>query len=195
MDKEQQIEEIAKIICNTCREKHIGVSKNCKCRVGETCIAADIHSEELYNAGYRKVVYGRDSFVDLLNKEIDELTTENDKDEKIKKLQADNEILSIQNKNLEIAFDRLEVKNERLSEKLKQVLLSIDTVKEMNAMCNIDEHRGQAVKEFAEKIKGYINDKVMEDFDDSDSVKYYTIDLDEFESKLDELVKEYENDK
>lgn len=55
MDKEQQIEEIAKIICNTCREKHIGVSKNCKCRVGETCIVADIHSEALYNAGYRKV--------------------------------------------------------------------------------------------------------------------------------------------
>lgn len=29
----------------------------------------------------------------------------------------------------------------------------IDTVKEMNAMCNIDEQRKQAVKEFAEKVK------------------------------------------
>lgn len=55
MDKEQQIEEIAKIICNTCREKHISVSKNCKCKIGEPCFVADIHSEALYNAGYRKV--------------------------------------------------------------------------------------------------------------------------------------------
>lgn len=54
MNKEKQIEEMAKIICNTCREKHISVSKNCKCKIGETCIAADVHSEALYNAGYRK---------------------------------------------------------------------------------------------------------------------------------------------
>ena len=30
--------------------------------------------------------------------------------------------------------------------------------KEMNAMCNIDEQRKQAVKEFAEKLKEYINE-------------------------------------
>ena len=47
------------------------------------------------------------------------------------------------------------------------------------------------VKEFAEKLKKYINNKVIADFDDSDSVKYYTIDLDEFESEIDELLKEY----
>ena len=50
----------------------------------------------------------------------------------------------------------------------------------------------QAVKEFAEKLKEYINNKVIADFDDSDSVKYYTVDLDEFESEIDELLKEYE---
>ena len=43
-----------------------------------------------------------------------------------------------------------------LSEKLGQALLSIDTVKEMNAMCNIDEQMEQAVKEFAEKLKNVI---------------------------------------
>lgn len=32
-------------------------------------------------------------------------------------------------------------------------MLSIDTVKEMNAMCNIDEQRKQAVKEFADKLQ------------------------------------------
>lgn len=70
-----------------------------------------------------------------------------------KETEAEIEILKIQNKNLGIAFDRLEAENERLTERLKQVLLSIDTVKEMNAMCNIDEQRKQAVKEFAEKLK------------------------------------------
>lgn len=42
---------------------------------------------------------------------------------------------------------------ERLRAKLQQVLLSVDTVKEMNTMATIDEHRKQAVKEFAEKLK------------------------------------------
>lgn len=39
-----------------------------------------------------------------------------------------------------------EAEKKRLSEKLGQILLSIDTVKEMNAMCNIDEQRKQTVK-------------------------------------------------
>ena len=89
-------------------------------------------------------------------------------------------------------IEERKAENERLTERLKQVLLSIDTVKEMNAMCNIDYHRKQAVKEFADKVKEYINNKVIADFDDSKSVKYYTVDLDEFESEIDELLKEYE---
>ena len=56
----------------------------------------------------------------------------------------------------------------------------------------IKKLQDQAVKEFAERVKEYINNKVIADFDDSDSVKYYTIDLDEFESEIDELLKEYE---
>ena len=96
----------------------------------------------------------------------------------------------LNNKYIEI--EQLKAKNWRLTEKLRQVLLSIDTVKETNTMCNISKQIEQAVKEFAEKVKDYINDKVIADFDDSDSVKYYTIDLDEFESEIDELLKEYE---
>ena len=56
----------------------------------------------------------------------------------------------------------------------------------------IKELQDQAVKEFAERVKEYINNKVIADFDDSESVKYCTIDLDEFESEIDELLKEYE---
>lgn len=53
MDKEQQIEEIAGTICNTCKEM-IAVSEKCKNSV-ETCLAADAHAERLYAAGYRKI--------------------------------------------------------------------------------------------------------------------------------------------
>lgn len=48
---------------------------------------------------------------------------------------------------------QLKLENKQLSEKLERVLLDIDTVKAMNTMCDILEHRKQAVREFAEKIK------------------------------------------
>lgn len=55
--------------------------------------------------------------------------------------------------------------------------------------------RKQAVKEFAEKLKDYINDKIIEEFFDmAVGIKYFTIDIDEFEEHVDELLKEYEND-
>ena len=86
---------------------------------------------------------------------------------------------------------QLKDENTRLRGKLGQVLLSIDTVKEMNAMCNIDDQRKQAVKEFADKIKDYINNKVEDEYGDmSDSVNYITIDIDEFETFIDNLLEE-----
>ena len=52
---------------------------------------------------------------------------------------------------------QLKDENIRLRGKLAQVLLAVDTVKEMNAMCDIDEQRQQAVKEFVGKIKAKLN--------------------------------------
>lgn len=89
-----------------------------------------IIAEALYNAGYRKVPDG-------------EVTLSPEERDFVMKTITD----------IRAERDELKAENERLSEKFKQVLLSIDTVKEMNAMCNIDEHRKQAVREFAEKIK------------------------------------------
>lgn len=57
----------------------------------------------------------------------------------------------LNNKYVEI--EQLKAKNWRLTEKLRQVLLSIDTAKEMNAMCDINEQIRQAVEEFAERLK------------------------------------------
>lgn len=47
----------------------------------------------------------------------------------------------------------LQAENESLKDKLSRVLLSVDTVKEMNTMVTIDEHKKQAVKDFAEELK------------------------------------------
>ena len=73
----------------------------------------------------------------------------------------------------------LKADNARLTEKLKQDLLAVDTVKEMTAMCSIDEQRKRAVQDFAEKVKAmsYVNS--------------YCREVVEVE-KIDELLKEYE---
>ena len=129
--------------------------------------------------------------------QIEEIAKERDEElkacnEKQAELENEIEILKIQNKNLEIAFDRLQAENERLTERLKQVLLSIDTVKEMNAMCNIYEQRKQAVKEFASKLK----DKAV-DFLYSATVDGhpgFDIHISELCHMIDELLKECLND-
>ena len=79
----------------------------------------------------------------------------------------------------------MEAENERLTERLKQVLLNVDTVKEMNAMCNIDEQRKQAVKEFAEKLKRKAFNKDM--FNDWAGATYVVR-----VREIDKLLKEYE---
>ena len=73
---------------------------------------------------------------------------------------------------------QLKAENVRLTTKLGQVLLSIDTVKEMNAMCNIDEQRKRVVKEFAKKVKEKLSnasngwaytpyvDEILKDFEE-----------------------------
>ena len=136
-----------------------------------------IHQAEiLYNAGYRKTFTS--DFASDTQKAYKEGYIKG-----IEETEAEIEILKIQNKNLGIAFDRLEAENERLTERLKQVLLSIDTVKEMNAMCNIDEQRKQAVKEFAQKLKNKYGKSCSE---------YYPVLIEMTSDDIDELLKEYE---
>lgn len=167
MNKEQQIEEIMMTI------PQIIVAYNGDPKgqhlYGEQRLQI---AEVLYNAGYRKVPKG--SFicsgsetnldVEVCNncgmKQADEL------------FERDKEI------------ERLKAENKRLAAKLGQILLSIDTVKEMNAMCNIDEQRKQAVKEFAEKVKkcSYCDNVFM----DGKWHRYVFVD------DIDKLFKEYE---
>lgn len=74
-------------------------------------------------------------------------------DREIEELQELNIKYYNEAKDLRRKLADTEAENKRLSEKLRKILLSIDTVKEINAMCNIDEQRKQAVKEFAERLK------------------------------------------
>lgn len=77
-------------------------------------------------------------------------------------------------------IEKLKAENIRLTTKLGQVLLSIDTVKEMNTMCSIDEQRKQAkidvLNELKEKCKF-----------DGHMVAVYKNDIDE-------MIAEYENE-
>nr|DAI85888.1 MAG TPA: HEAT SHOCK COGNATE 71 KDA-PROTEIN COMPLEX, APOPTOSIS, PROTEIN FOLDING.9A [Caudoviricetes sp.] len=153
MNKEQQIEEMARDLPFLTLERDVHISSTNVEKRAWTLSEEDnkIIAEALYNAGYRKTFTS--DFASDTQKAYKE-----GYEKGIEETKAEIEILKIQNKNLGIAFDRLEAENERLSEKLGQILLSIDTVKEMNAMCNIDEQRKQAVKEFAEWIKDNITD-------------------------------------
>lgn len=167
MNREQQIEDLTKLI----QAKEI---RPCDDDVHcEDCYCAcKGMAEMIYKAGYRKVPKG--SFICSGSEANLDVEVCNNCG-----MQQADELFE---RDKEIA--QLKAENKRLSEKLGQILLSIDTVKEMNAMCNIDEQRKQAVKEFAEKVKkcSYCDNVFM----DGKWHRYVFVD------DIDELLKEYE---
>lgn len=114
-------------------------------------------AEALYDKGYRNVSEYK-AERELLGSQI-----------KVLKQRLNNKYIEVDNLNRDYhnSFERLKAQereimqlkaeNARLTGRLGQVLLAIDTVKEMNAMCDIDDQRKQAVKEFAGKIKAKLN--------------------------------------
>ena len=60
-------------------------------------------------------------------------------------------------------IEKLKAENVRLPTKLGQVLLSIDTVKEMNTMCSIYEQRKQAKIDVLNELKEKIHDTRLND--------------------------------
>lgn len=137
-------------------------------------------SKYLYEQGYRKVP---ENAVILTPEERDEEMKEIDKAfAECDELQELNIKYYNEAKDLRRKVADIEAENERLSAKLGQILLSIDTVKEMNTMRNIDDYRKQAVQEFAEKLKK----RLMQDRVINDNVVIVT------GVEIDELLKEYE---
>lgn len=86
-------------------------------------------------------------------------------------------------------IDRLKAENVRLTTKLGQVLLSIDTVKEMNTMCSIDEQVKQAKIDVLNKLKERV-ETAIDAYFNLDSGGYYLAEgaLDD----IDELIEEVE---
>lgn len=164
MNKEQQVKEIKSVL----------ISVYGRIRTGGEDFLNNRQAEALYNAGYRKVPY----------RAVDEITRHNSVEAELQELNIKyyNEA-----KDLRRELAKAKAENERLTERLKQVLLSIDTVKEMNAMCDIDEHRKQAVKDFAEKLKASMIDREYLGVHYKQAVFS--------ENDIDELLKEYESGK
>ena len=145
MTKQEQIEEMR-------RELYCAMSK-----VSGIASSSDL-AEALYNAGYGNVSEYK-AERELLGSQI-----------KVLKQRLNNKYIEVDNLNRDYhnSFERLKAQereimqlkaeNARLTERLGQVLLAVDTVKEMNAMCDIDDQRKQAVKEFSEKLKGKLQD-------------------------------------
>lgn len=89
--------------------------------------------------------------------------------------------------NLFVSAIDLATEQEREIERLKEKCEELRNEKRDEQ----DDQRKKAVKEFAGKIKDYINNKVEDEYGDmSDSVNYITIDIDEFETFIDNLLEE-----
>ena len=175
MTKQEQIEEMR-------RELYCAMSK-----VNGIAFSSDL-AEALYNAGYGNVSEYK-AEREMLGSQI-----------KVLKQRLNNKYIEVDNLNRDYhnSFERLKAQereimqlkaeNARLTGRLGQVLLAVDTVKEMNAMCDIDDQRKQAIKEFADKIKAKLNaifgKTICSDFDTEDITDI-----------IDELLKEYENGK
>ena len=82
-------------------------------------------------------------------------------------------------------IEKLKAENIRLTTKLGQVLLSIDTVKEMNTMCSIDAQRKQAKIDVLNELK----DKMFER--EYMGVKYKERIF--YESEINEMIAEVQN--
>ena len=89
---------------------------------------------------------------------------------------------------------------ERLKAEFKQLETNAEIlargVRDLNhENYELTEKIKQAQIDVLNKVKNYINDKIENDYGDmSDSVNYLTIDIDDFDDFIDELIREVENE-
>ena len=118
-----------------------------------------------------------------LHRDALNIITEQENEIEYRNKQYDNQVS--ENTRLYIEYDKLKDDYAKLQEKFSKYQMASD--KEIMAQ------KKEAAKELAEKLKDYINDKVVEEFNDmAADVIYLTIDIDEFEDYVDELLREYE---
>ena len=174
MNKQQQIEEIAKII-------RVSYSKS-------PC-TTDV-AEEIYSAGYRK------TFTSNLASDTQKAFKEGyEKAQAEWKEKLENgELVGIEWHNEQVLhaeseIERLETEKEQLNARLVKVLLSIDTVKEMNIMANAETLAKQTVKDFAEELKKKMRAYMIAS---GASARPWVLSADYVFSEIDCVLKEYE---
>lgn len=89
----------------------------------------------------------------------------------------------------ESEIEKLKAENIRLTTKLGQVLLSIDTVKEMNTMCSIDEQRKQAKIDVLNELRERV-ETAIDTYFKLDGGGYYL--AEDAIDDIDELIREVE---
>ena len=162
MTKQEQIEEMAVIGCVRNPQAH--TAEECaKCDFKQGQCNAYRHAEALYNAGYGDISEYK-AEREMLGRQIKVLKQRlNDKYIEIDNLNRDYSNAFERLKSQQQEIERLKAENVRLTTKLGQVLLSIDTVKEMNTMCSIDEQRKQAKIDVLNELKKKIHDTRLND--------------------------------
>lgn len=84
---------------------------------------------------------------------------------------------------------------EKMTKQVEDMIKQIAKLKEENqrlkkVIKNLEDERYKRML-IMKEIKDYISDKIDEDFgDEADNVVYYTLNIDEFFDKLDELAQE-----
>lgn len=183
MNKEQEIKDICKLICATCAQFD-GCAINCK--------AHRDTAEALYNAGYRK--FPEDNICEAVEKPVNTPKRKYESIDDIVRgfVVKDGKLMYVTN-----ILDgcRHEFKDiYEICDELNNNMKEIDRLMELNnhLRFQLEECKKSTVKEFAEKFKekshkGAFRDLVTYKFIEHD----YTI----TESKLKELLEEYENGK
>ena len=169
MNKEQQIEEMARVVCEHFDCDMVGQPCT-KCKTYDKHCYTIHQAEILYNAGYRKTFTSdfasdtQKAYKEGYIKGIEETEAE------IERLKSDNEALTMWNNTSAETIQKLSETNKRFASNMKSVL---------------EIEKKNAVKEFAEKLKMKAFNKDM--FNDWAGATYVVL-----VREIDKLLKEYE---
>lgn len=181
----EQIEKMAQAMCGFCAVDKRCVLKCCApCSevASQDCTCKE-SAEELIHKGYGNVSEYKNRF-EVADKVLTETKS------KLTKAEHDR--------------DRYKAEIERLKDEIiyleRKIAIRDNALKDRDKAIEMLEGKQDTIVKQAKidvlnRVMTYINDKIENDYGDmSDSVNYLTIDIDDFDDFIDELIKEVEND-
>lgn len=169
--EQEQIEKIARTMCGYCStDGKCAVSKNGR----EPDICANVDTEHcLYKEYAERLIESGYGDVSAYKAEIERLKAD------FITLECNYDKIYDEHKQHKIENENLKILNNKFRE-------CIDYLKAEVKQSQID---------VLNRVMTYINDKIENDYGDmSDSVNYLTIDIDDFDDFIDELIKEVQNE-